>query len=171
MELNRSVDIGGRVKKFTHSIIISALVLSVVLALGCGMAGDPILDSLYSRDIYPGTTLAYDIGSEDYEYDSIYSATGYFDSVILSGSALSVIIYKAGSTTTDGNGDGSVTFATAFSDTDYVIVLTCESPADTTVVMYVNKAAGSFGIKTEDDQGNNEGNVDVDWFCIGYNDP
>jgi hypothetical protein len=75
-------------------------------------------------------------------------------------------VIKCGTATTDGNGNATVTFGTAFSDTSYSIVLTCAVGADTNITMYSNKATTGFGIKTENDQGQSEGNVSVDWVAI-----
>jgi len=45
------------------------LVIALIIPLsGCGMAGDPILDDLYTQNVYPGTAGVYSIGSEELPY-------------------------------------------------------------------------------------------------------
>ena len=46
------------------------LVMALMLPLsGCGTAGDPILDDLYSQNVLPGTDGSYGGGSPDYYYE------------------------------------------------------------------------------------------------------
>ena len=78
---------------------------------------------------------------------------------------------KSGTVTTDGDGLASVTFATAFPDTNYSVVLTAQDPGDTTICMFYNKGTGGFDLKTEDDGGKAAPNVVVNWVAITYNDP
>lgn len=52
--------------------VVLAIVLLVLPIVGCGLPGDPVVDDIYSQDIYPGTDQGYDLGSEDYRYDDIY---------------------------------------------------------------------------------------------------
>ena len=78
---------------------------------------------------------------------------------------------KTGTTSTNAQGDGSVTFNTAFSDANYSIAMTALDPADVAVCMYDNKTAGGFDIRTENDQANNEPNVTVDWTATEHYDP
>lgn len=78
---------------------------------------------------------------------------------------------KAGQETTDGSGDATVSFNSNFSDTNYAIQLTAQDTGDTMICMWNNKAVGGFDIHTENDQGNDEANVVVDWFCIEFNNP
>jgi len=73
---------------------------------------------------------------------------------------------------TDGNGDAVVTFNTDFPDTNYAIVLAADQPAtDTITAQWSSKAVGGFSIKTTDDGGKDEPNIDVGWVAIGYNNP
>lgn len=53
--------------------IVGILALAVSLT-GCGAPNDPILDDLYTQNIYPGTASTYSIGSEDLPYSE-----GWFD--------------------------------------------------------------------------------------------
>jgi len=78
---------------------------------------------------------------------------------------------KTGTTTTNNQGDGSVTFNTAFPDMNYSIVMSAQYPNDVAVCMWQNKTAGGFDIRTENDQGNNEPNVTVDWAATAHYDP
>jgi len=56
---------------------ILALILPIiVLLVGCGTPGDPILDNMYTQNVYPGTASTYSVGSEDYPYSE-----GWFDNV------------------------------------------------------------------------------------------
>jgi hypothetical protein len=73
---------------------------------------------------------------------------------------------KCGTTTTNGNGDATVTFGVAFGDTNYFISLTCQDSGDTNIAMYSSKATTGFDVRTENDQGNAEGSVPVDWVAI-----
>ena len=54
--------------------IARLLVAVVALALlaGCGMPGDPIVDDMYTKNVYPGYTDTYTIGSEEYTYEHGY---------------------------------------------------------------------------------------------------
>jgi hypothetical protein len=81
------------------------------------------------------------------------------------------VVYKAGTVTTDGNGEATVTFNTAMPSTDYAICLAPMSGADTVAAMYNSKSVNGFGIKTEDDSGKKEPNLDVDWIIIAYSNP
>ena len=79
--------------------------------------------------------------------------------------------YKAGTTTTNSSGIGSVTFTTAFADTNYAILMTSLTPSDVAVAMYYNKATTGFGVETREDKGGIIGDITVDWLAIGYSDP
>jgi len=52
------------------------LIILINLLLGCGAPGDPILDNMYTRNIYPGASSTYSIGSEDLPYSE-----GWFDNL------------------------------------------------------------------------------------------
>lgn len=55
-------------------LIITVLLSVCLLLSGCGMAGDPISDDLYTKNIYPGTDSTYQIGTDTNRYKD-----GYFD--------------------------------------------------------------------------------------------
>lgn len=96
------------------------------------------------------------------------------DGSISSWSAVSgsSVDYKAGTITTDGGGLATVTFNTAFDNTDYAILLTSDNiGTDTTTVMYGNKATSGFDISTKDDRGKIKPDITVDWLAIACNDP
>lgn len=59
-------------------------IVLVALLVGCGMPGDPILDNLYTQNIYPGATNEYSIGSEDLVYDeNWFGATTFTGQITL----------------------------------------------------------------------------------------
>lgn len=64
-------------KKAIRIGILLVTVLAVSL-VGCGMAGDPILDDLYTRNVYPGTAGTYSVGSEGLPYSS-----GHFNTAMI----------------------------------------------------------------------------------------
>lgn len=74
-------------------------------------------------------------------------------------------IIKAGSATTNSGGTTSVTFGTAFSDTNYYIALTCQK-SDAVMASYASKATTGFTINTYEDKGQAQGSVPVDWIAI-----
>jgi len=78
---------------------------------------------------------------------------------------------KAGVITTDGSGVGAVVFGTAYSDANYVILLTAQNSGDATICVYSSKAVGGFDVATLDDEGNAEPNVIVDWITKPYSNP
>ena len=81
--------------------------------------------------------------------------------------------YKAGTVTTDASGLQTITFNTAFADTNYSIQISCDSISVDSGIMAVwgNKATTGFDIKTLDDGGKAEPSVIVNWLAIAYNDP
>jgi hypothetical protein len=78
---------------------------------------------------------------------------------------------KSGTVTTNPAGNGTVTFNTAFPDTNYSISLTPQDPGDSTMCMYNSKTASGFNLTTEDDGGKSEGSVTVDWIAIAHYNP
>ena len=66
-------------KKIIYVATILLLIISLV-APACGFEGDPMLDDLWTRNIYPGTTNTYDVGSLAYQYNN-----GYFASLFVGG--------------------------------------------------------------------------------------
>lgn len=52
----------------TGALLFTLLAFLLVMA-GCGMPGDPIVDNLYTQNVYPGTTNTYNIGSADDTYN------------------------------------------------------------------------------------------------------
>ena len=52
--------------------LLLVAVVALVLLVGCGMPGDPMPDDMYTRNIYPGHTDTYQIGSPDYLYRQAY---------------------------------------------------------------------------------------------------
>jgi len=63
-----------KIKLFLFSLLITGLLL------GCGLPGDPILDNLYTQNVYPGTASTYSVGSEDMPYSE-----GWFDDLNVEG--------------------------------------------------------------------------------------
>lgn len=78
---------------------------------------------------------------------------------------------KSGYVTTDGSGDATVTFGTAFSDTNYAIVVSAQYTDDNATAMWHSKAVGGFSVKTMNDQGNNEPSVLVNWVATPFSNP
>lgn len=63
-------------------ISIALALLFIALLAGC-MVGDPLLDDFYTKNIYPGVTDTYHIGSATLRYDG-----GYFREIYLNGALL-----------------------------------------------------------------------------------
>lgn len=189
------------------------------------MAGDPLPESLYTKDVYPGTNSTYSLGSEEYRYaevwcqtlhsdaETIYigdtaltedlliallagapegsstphsiashidtSATGAELDELTGGGDTSLhshtaggLVMKSGTITTNALGNASVTFNTSFPDANYAILLTPASiDIDAVMAIYGTKTTVGFIVKTQDDGGKSEANIDVDWLAIEYNNP
>ena len=75
-------------------------------------------------------------------------------------------IIKAGSAITNGSGAATVTFGTAFSDTNYFISLTVANPGEAAMGMYSNKATTGFDILVKNDKNQTVGSATVDWIAI-----
>lgn len=76
--------------------IVALLALFSTSVPSCGFEGDPILDNLYTRNVYPGTSGGYDVGSQDLPYDE-----GYFQHLYIDGQEVSANV--------SGNFSGNVT--------------------------------------------------------------
>lgn len=61
-------------------ILLSILLAMVLLAGGCGFEGDPMIDDMYTQNVYPGETDTYQVGSEDLRYSE-----GYFEDLDVGG--------------------------------------------------------------------------------------
>lgn len=60
--------------------IICAIMIGFILT-GCGgLPGDPIIDNLYTKNVYPGDDSTYDIGASGNSYN-----TAYINNIILDG--------------------------------------------------------------------------------------
>lgn len=228
-----------------RKILLLLLGLLVVLSLAGCAEGDPLPEDLYTKNIYPGTTGTYDLGSAALKWDDIWCVTGHFDAhsmylgdtllteemliallaggepesgggdmyksvydpdydgfiaeaqlalnyathapytltkaeveAVLTGEITththpgnggSSIVIKSGTITTDGSGNGTVTFTTAFADTNYAISLTADAiGVDAVIAIYGSKAVDSFSVQTLDDGGKSEANVTIDWIAIEY---
>jgi len=57
-------------------LILIPLLLLILIITGCGMAGDPILDDLYTQGVFPGAASTYSVGSEELPYSD-----GWFDTL------------------------------------------------------------------------------------------
>lgn len=62
---------------------ITLVIALLVVLLGCGAPGDPILDNLYTQDVLPGTTSTYSVGSASLPYDEGHFGAIYLDGVLL----------------------------------------------------------------------------------------
>ena len=80
-------------------------------------------------------------------------------------------VIKAGTITTDGNGIGSVVFATPFADTNYAISLSGDGSVDDIIVTWLNKTVNGFDVRTNDDGGKVEGSTTVTWIATPYSNP
>ena len=80
-------------------------------------------------------------------------------------------VIKAGTISSNAQGNGSVVFGTAFASINYAISLSCEDPGDAPIVYWLNKTVAGFDIKTMDDGGKVESNVTVDWIATPYSNP
>ena len=72
-------------------LILTLGLIVLLIIVGCGTAGDPILDDLYTQNVYPGTDSTYSVGSEDYYYQHGYFGhlhLNEFDPFRLTGDAL-----------------------------------------------------------------------------------
>lgn len=79
-------------------------------------------------------------------------------------------VVKAGTITTDGAGQASVVFNTAFPDTDYAIAL-CGYRVETIIATWLNRTISGFDVRTEEDKGQTYGNVEVLWVATPYSNP
>ncbi len=52
------------------------MLIIILMMVGCGTPGDPILDDLYTQDVLPGTDSEYTVGSSEYRYSE-----GWFDTL------------------------------------------------------------------------------------------
>lgn len=88
-------------------VLLITLLAVVLLMGGCGFEGDPVLDDVYSRNIYPGDDSTYNIGREGLAY-----AEGYFDALYVRGEAVGGGVAGA-IMDTDFNAKGDLLTATA----------------------------------------------------------
>lgn len=65
-------------RRMNKLILILGLLLTLIVS-GCGAVGDPILDDLYTRNVYPGAAGTYSIGSEGLPYLRGWFNDGIFD--------------------------------------------------------------------------------------------
>jgi len=77
-------------------------------------------------------------------------------------------VVKAGAITTDGNGIGSVMFATPFPDTNYAISFACDGLVDDIIATWSSKTINGFDVRTNDDGGKAEGSTVVNWIATPY---
>ena len=68
-------------------LVILSLIVILLLA-GCGLPGDPILDDLYTKNVYPGAADVYSVGSEDLPYNEGWFNDGHFADIYASDDAL-----------------------------------------------------------------------------------
>lgn len=52
---------------------IGIAVVAVMSLTSCGMAGDPVPDDIYSKNIYPGSNALYAIGSAGLQFAEVYT--------------------------------------------------------------------------------------------------
>lgn len=76
---------------------------------------------------------------------------------------------RAGSGTTDGSGNLTVTFSTAFPTACVAVIPSMSSPSNpNTEVWYTAKSASGCTIHCGSDSGNPRSGVDVDYIAVGY---
>lgn len=78
---------------------------------------------------------------------------------------------KSGTATSDGSGQGSVSFSTAFSDTNYAVSMIALGTADSVFCTCENKTASGFDFYTFNDRGQSVSSVTVEWIAVAYYDP
>ncbi len=83
------------------------------------------------------------------------------------------LVDKAGLVTSDGSAEAIVTFNTPYSDLNYFIQLTAGESEDAVICNMKSgtKTVSGFTIKTLDDGGKVEANVDVYWATGPYSNP
>lgn len=83
------------------------------------------------------------------------------------------LVDKGGTVTTNVQGVATVTFNTPYGSTDYFVGFGVIDPGDATLVMVQSgtKAIDGFDLKTWDDGGKIEGDVEVTWFTGLYSNP
>jgi len=83
------------------------------------------------------------------------------------------LVDKGGVATTDGNGEATVSFNTAYGDTNYFIQLTSAESSDAIicVVKSGSKTVNGFTINSKDDRGGDKPNVAVYWCTGPYSNP
>ena len=83
------------------------------------------------------------------------------------------LVNKANIVTTDGNGEGVVTFGTPYANTNYFIQLTAAEDSDAilAVVKTGTKTVDGFTVRTFEDKGQAIGNVTVYWATGPYSNP
>lgn len=83
------------------------------------------------------------------------------------------LVDKGGTVTTNAQGTASISFNTSYGDTNYFIHLTTIDPGDASFAMIQSgsKAIDGFDIKSWDDGGKTEPNVEVLWSTGPYSNP
>lgn len=83
------------------------------------------------------------------------------------------LVDKGGTVTTNAQGVATISFNTPYGSTDYFINLIAIDPGDATFAMVQSgtKAIDGFDIKTWDDGGKTEANVEVLWNTGLYSNP
>lgn len=79
-------------KRFKVAVVL-VLVASFLSLPACGFLGDPMLDDLWSRNIYPGDNATYDIGTTINRYRNGFFGVMDADNITLAGVSLSVPAY------------------------------------------------------------------------------
>ena len=76
-------------KKFYFLVSI----LGIIGLIACGLPGDPIIEDLYTQNVYPGSNNTYNIGSPALQYNNIYAKTANFTNLLVGGRTLSSPAY------------------------------------------------------------------------------
>lgn len=114
-----------------------------------------------------GLLPAFQVGKASFLCLSVFSFA-FFSFPALAHAATYV---KSGTVSTPANGAVSISFATPMPDANYSILLTGGTDTDSMYSMsFLNKTAGGFDIKAEDDAGANEAADNNQWAVISYGD-
>ena len=111
-------------------VILSLLLVATIPLISCGTANDPMLDDMYTRNIYPGDNTTYDIGSIVLEYKD-----GYFTNLYLKGTPVS-------------SSNGSEILYSLFDDTTFLYAINDDDPQPKTpaevMAILSGQAGGTF---------------------------
>jgi len=74
-----------RIKEKVIFRVVGLLVAVCLLVSACGFEGDPMVDDIWSRNIYPGLNSTYAVGSPEYQFSDGYFTNLFVDGVPVAG--------------------------------------------------------------------------------------